>query len=71
MKKLGLGLFLIAFLAMMGSVIWTMVDEAEQTPWVVILITAAFFLGGLALLGQAIIDRQKQKKQENFEEVDN
>ncbi|AKG52778.1 hypothetical protein DGWBC_0088 [Dehalogenimonas sp. WBC-2] len=71
MKKLGLGLFLIAFLAMMGSVIWAMVDEADQTPWVVILITAAFFLGGLALLVQAIIDRQKQKKQENFEEVDN
>ncbi|MEN8615298.1 hypothetical protein ABFB09_08500 [Dehalogenimonas sp. THU2] len=71
MKKLGLGLFLVAVIAMIGSMVWVMIDEADQTPWVVILITAAFLLGTVFLLAQAIIDRQKQKKQEDFKEVDN
>ncbi|MGI2336162.1 MAG: hypothetical protein ACRKGH_05915 [Dehalogenimonas sp.] len=71
MKQLGFGLFIIAFVAMVGSFIWVMMSEADQTPWVVILITGAVLLGTLLLLGQAIVDRQKQKKKENFEEVEN
>ncbi|MDV2988775.1 MAG: hypothetical protein P3T54_01250 [Dehalogenimonas sp.] len=71
MKQLGFGLFIVAFIAMLGSFVWLMATEAEQTPWIVILVTGAFLLGTILLLAQAIVDRQKQKKKENFEEVDN
>ncbi|ADJ26984.1 conserved hypothetical protein [Dehalogenimonas lykanthroporepellens BL-DC-9] len=71
MKNLGFGLFIIGFIAILGSFIWLMANEADQTPWIVILITAAFLLGTILLLAQAIVDRQKQKKNENFKEVDN
>lgn len=71
MKQLGFGLFIVAFIAMLGSFVWLMATEAEQTPWVVIVITGAILLGTLLLLTQAIVDRQKQRKKENFEEVDN
>ena len=71
MKQLGFGLFIVAFIAMLGSVVWTMFQEAEQTPWIVILIIGTLLLGSILLLAQAISDRQKQKKKEHFEEVDN
>ena len=71
MKKLGFGLFVVAFIAMLGSFVWAMFEEASQTPWIVILIIGTLLLGTILLLAQAIIDRQKQKKKENFEEVDN
>lgn len=71
MKQLGFGLFIVAFIAALGSMVWAIFQEAEQTPWIVILIIGALLLGTVLLLLQAVSDRMKQKKKENYEEIDN
>jgi uncharacterized integral membrane protein len=71
MKAIGLGLLLVAVLAMVGSVIWVMVTEASSTPVIVYIIIGAAVLGVIMLLGAAINDRQKQQKSEKFERRSN
>ena len=71
MKAIGLGLLLVAVLAMVGSVIWVMVTEASSTPVIVYIIIGAAVLGVIMLLVAAISERQKQKKTEHFERRDN
>jgi len=71
MKAIGLGLLLVAVLAMVGSVIWVMVTEASSTPVIVYIIIGAALLGVIMLLGAAISDRRKQQKSEKFERRSN
>ena len=71
MKTLGLGLFLVALVAVVGSIVWTFIAEAGETPWVVWVIAGSLFLGAALLLAAAIRDRLKAKKEENFKGVDN
>ncbi len=67
MKAIGLGLLLVAVLAMVGSVIWVMVTEASNTPVIVYVIIGAAALGVVTLLAAAVSDRRKQQKSEHFE----
>jgi uncharacterized membrane-anchored protein len=69
MKILGLLLLALAFLAVVGGVVWTIATQAANTPVIVIVIIGAVALGFLLLLAGAIRDRLKQKKQEDFKEV--
>jgi len=69
MKKVGLGLLFLAALAAIGSVIWIIVSQAENTPVIVFIILGAFALGLLVILAGVIRDRVKQKKSENFKEM--
>ena len=71
MKTIGLGLLLVAVLAVVGSVIWVMVTEADSTPVMVYVIMGAGALGIIILLAAAIRDRQKQQKSEQFERRSN
>jgi uncharacterized membrane-anchored protein len=67
MKAIGLGLLLVAVLAMVGSVIWVMVTEASGTPAVVYVMIGAAVLGFILLLAAAIADRRRAQKSEQFE----
>ncbi len=71
MKSIGLGLLLVALIATIGSIIWSMIAEAGEMPWIVWVIGGALFLGSILLLAAAIRDRLKAKKGENFKGVDN
>ena len=71
MKAIGLGLLLVAVLAMVGSVIWVMWAGASSTPVIVYVVIGATGWGIIILLAAAIVDRRKQKKTEHFERRDN
>ena len=71
MKTLGLGLFLVALIAIIGSVAWAIFTDAGETPWIVWVIGGSLLLGTILLLAAAIRDRLKAKKEENFKGVDN
>ena len=71
MKTIGLGLFLVALIAIIGSVAWAIFTDAGETPWIVWFIAGSLLLGTILLLAAAIRDRLKAKKEENFKGVDN
>ena len=71
MKTLGLGLFLVALIAIIGSVAWAIFTDAGETPWIAWVIGGSLLLGTILLLAAAIRDRLKAKKEENFKGVDN
>ena len=71
MKRAGIGLLLISVLAIVGSIIWVMITEADSTPLIVYIVIGAAVLGVIMLLVAAISERQKQKKTEHFERRDN
>ena len=71
MKKIGVGLLLLAALCTVGGVIWLIVSEAANTPVIVLVIVGAIVLGFAAILAGVIRDRIKQKKNENFKGVKN
>ena len=71
MKIIGLALLVIANLAMIGSIIWIIATEPEAIPPVIYVIIGTSTLGFLILIGVAIQDRLRQKKDENFERRDN
>ena len=71
MKKIGLGLLAVSVVAILGTVIWAMVTEAENTPLVLYIIFGAAGLGSIILLIVAVVERKKQAKQETFERRDN
>ncbi|MFH1639460.1 MAG: hypothetical protein ABIB93_04005 [Chloroflexota bacterium] len=71
MKKLGFLLLIVAAVAAIGAFLWTIISEADSTPVIVFVIIGCFGIGFLILLGVAIRDRQRQKKNEDFKGVNN
>jgi len=71
MKKIGLGLLAVSVLAVIGTMIWAMVTEAESTPVAVYIVFGAAGLGALILLAVAVYERKQQEKHETFERRDN
>jgi len=71
MKAIGLALLVISNLAMIGSIIWVIATEPEAIPAIIYVIIGTSTLGFLMLIGVAIRDRVRQKKDENFERRDN
>lgn len=71
MKKIGLGLLAVSVLAVIGTMIWAMVTEAESTPVVVYIVFGTAGLGAIILLVVAVYERKKQEKQETFERRNN
>lgn len=67
MKKVGLGLLAVSVLAVLGTMIWAMVTEAENTPIVIYIVFGAAGLGAIILLAVAVYEKRKQENQETFE----
>ena len=71
MKKVGLGLLAVSVLAVIGTMIWAMVTEAEGTPVIVYIVFGTAGMGAIILLAVAVYERRKQEKQETFERRNN
>ncbi|NLE08455.1 MAG: hypothetical protein GX631_04290 [Dehalococcoidales bacterium] len=71
MKKVGLGLLAVSVLAVIGTMVWAMVTEADDTPVVIYIIFGTAGIGALILLAVAVYERKKQEKKETFERRDN
>ncbi len=71
MKKVGLGLLAVSLLVVIGTMIWAMVTEAENTPIVIYIVFGTAGLGAIILLVVAVYERKQQEKKETFERRNN